>query len=126
LAAFAAPQLKIRVTVVSKKQRKTIEKMESLNDKWNPDIMKKEMEKSKEEFFKLTEQLMDVIAKFCVKALKAFEAYKGEEMNHAEINQVAFHEIEKIIEQVSDPKFSDLAVKKAETVYLEEKSNKNS
>lgn len=91
-------------------------------EKWNEDRMKKEMTENKEEFFKLTEQLMDVIAKFCVRSLKSFEAYKGEELNHAEINQVAFHEIEKIVEQISDPEFGELTVKKAELSYIEEKT----
>jgi len=97
-----------------------------MEENWNNDRMKKEMEESKEEFFKLTEQLMDVIAKVCVRSLKSFEAYKGEELNHAEINQVAFHEIEDVIKQISDPEFDELVIKKAEIIYLQEKSNKNS
>ena len=93
-----------------------------MEDNWNSNRMTKEMEKSKEEFFDLTKQLMDVTVKFCVRALKSFEAGKGEVLNKVQINQISTKEVSAIIEQLSDPQFVDLATKKAEMSYLQEKS----
>ncbi|MBN2260464.1 MAG: hypothetical protein JW702_07955 [Clostridiales bacterium] len=87
--------------------------------------MKKEMRENKEEFFILTEQMMDIMAKFCLRAFNAFEASKGVELNYAEINQIAAHEIKAIISQIADPKFSEIVVKKAEKLYQQKIGNQS-
>ena len=97
-----------------------------MEEKWDKDKIKKEMEESEKEFFDLTKQLMDVTVKFCMRALEAFEAGKGEELNRIEINQIATKEVEAVIEQISNPEFARLVAKKAEIVYLQKKSTFNS
>ena len=97
-----------------------------MEKKWDKDQIKKEIEESKKEFFDLTKQLMDVTVKFCIRALKTFEASKGAELNHIEINQIATKEVEAVIEQIRNPEFVMLAAKKAEIIYFQEKSISNS
>jgi hypothetical protein len=87
---------------------------------WDKNRIRKEIEDSKEEFFDLTKQLMDIVVKFCLRALKTFEVAKGEELNHIQINQIATKEVEAVIEQISNPEFVSLAAKKAEINYLQE------
>ena len=86
--------------------------------------MKDEMDKTKEEFLSLTIELMDAVVKFCVRALKTFEAGKGEELNLVQINEIATKEVLAVIQQISDPKFVDLAARKAEETYRQYKLNK--
>ncbi len=97
-----------------------------MEKKWDKDKIKKEMEESKKEFFDLTKQLIDVTVKFCIRALKTFEASKGEELNRIEINQIATKEVEAVIEQIRNPEFVMSAAKKAEIIYFQEKSTSNS
>ncbi|MEJ2241428.1 MAG: hypothetical protein P8Y18_04725 [Candidatus Bathyarchaeota archaeon] len=94
-----------------------------MKDDWDKEKIKDEMEKSKEEFLILTTGLMDSVVKFCVRALKTFEAGKGEELNHNQINEVATKEVYQIINQISNPEFINLAAKKAENIYLQNKTN---
>lgn len=94
-----------------------------MDNNWNNERMRKDMMSNKEEFFVLTEQMMDVMAKFCLRAFNVFEASKGVELNYAEINQIAVHEIKAIISQIADPKFCEIVVKKAEQLY-QQKFNK--
>ena len=95
-----------------------------MEDNRNRKKMKDEMEKTKEEFLSLTIELMDAVVKFCVRALKTFEAGKGEELNLVQINEIATKEVLAVILQISDQKFIDLAARKAEETYRQYKLNK--
>jgi len=86
-------------------------------EEWDPERMKELMEESKEEFFELTESLCELMVEFGVRALKIFEAGRGEPLNAVQINQVVVHELEAVCAQISDPEFIQLVVDKAEMEY---------
>ena len=92
-----------------------------MEDNWDRKKMKDEMGKTKEEFISLTIELMDAVVKFCVRALKTFEAGKGEDLNLVQINEIATHEVHSVVKQILDPKFIDLATIKAEEIYRQYK-----
>ena len=88
-------------------------------EEWDKKRMKKTMEEGKEEFIELTMRLNDLMVDFCVRALKTFEAGKGEPLNPLQVNRVTLYELGAVRKQISDPEFIDLVVKKAELKYAE-------
>ena len=89
------------------------------SEKWDKKRMEKAMEESKEELFELTKKLNDIIVDFCVRALKTFEAGRGKPLNPLQVNQVITKEVRHVLDQISDPEFIDIIVRKAEMKYVE-------
>jgi len=57
------------------------------------------MEESKEEFIGLSRRLHQVLMDFSLRALKIFEASKGEPLNPHEVAGIIVHELESVKEQ---------------------------
>lgn len=88
-------------------------------NRWNTERMKKAMEEGKEEFIELSIKLHNLLVDFGVRALKTFQAGRGEPLNRLQVNQVVVREVEQVVKQISDPEFIELVVKKAEMKYYE-------
>jgi hypothetical protein len=94
--------------------------------KWDKKELEKAMKGSEEEFLDLGKRLFFLVAEFCVRALKTFQATKNEPLNPLQINQISTKEIVAVIEQLQDPRIADLIIKKAEQDFFrlgEEKTN---
>lgn len=89
------------------------------SEKWNKEGIEKAMEEGKEEFLELSIKLNDIIVDFCVRALRTFEAGSGEPLNPVQVKQVITKEVKYVLEQISDPEFIDIIVRKAEIKYAE-------
>src|SRR4030042_5272611 len=96
--------------------------MEDEMRKWNKNKMTKEMKNAKEEFIGLEKELLHLMVKFSLRALKTFQAGKKEELNRLQINQIITHEIECVIDDLSSLKFTELLTKKAEMDFYSGKS----
>lgn len=86
---------------------------------WDKERLKKAMEEGKEEFFDLTFKLNDLIVDFCLRAVKAAEASKGESLNPVQFVQMIRHEIEAVTQQILDQRFVDIVIEKARMKYEE-------
>lgn len=75
------------------------------------------MEESKEEFFDLSKRLHQLLVDFSLRALKTFEATKGEALTPVEAKEVILHELESVKQQMSDPEFTALIIKAAKMKY---------
>jgi len=93
--------------------------LEVEDEKWDKERLKKAMEEGKEEFIELTVKLNDLIVDFCMRALKVAEASKGEPLNPVQVEQMISYEIGAVLNQVSDPQFMDLVIRKAQLKYAE-------
>jgi len=88
-------------------------------DKWDKDKMKKAMKDSKEEFIDLNKKLVNVMVDFGLRALKTFQTGKNEPLNPLQVNQIVTHEIDAVIETLSEPHFADLIIQKVERDFYE-------
>jgi hypothetical protein len=96
--------------------------MDEERRKWNKKKMDKEMKDAKEEFIGLERELLNLMVKFSLRALKTFQAGKKEELNRLQINQIVTHEIECVINDLSSLQFMKLLTKKAEMDFYKGKS----
>lgn len=87
------------------------------NRKWNKEKMARAMKESKDEFAVLQFDLLNLMVKFSLRALKTFQAGKNEDLNPLQINEIVSREIESIIGDLSTPKFVDMIIKKTETDF---------
>lgn len=83
-------------------------------DKWDREKMEKAMKDSKKEFQDLHYRLINLLVDFGLRALKTFQAGQKEPLNPLQVNQTVTHEIEAVIETLSEPKWADLIIRKAE------------
>ncbi len=86
--------------------------MEDERRKWNKYELDEAMFDSKDEFIDLEMRLHVLVVKFCLRALETFEKAKSEPLNPLQISQIAGHEIEQIVDDISKPEFIDLTIKR--------------
>lgn len=89
------------------------------SEKWDKKRMDDAMKESEEEFVELTKRLIDIMVDFCVRALKTFEAGRGEALNPLQVDQVIMNEVKHVLNQISDPNYIGIIARKAEIKYTE-------
>ena len=57
-------------------------------------------------------QLQDLMLKFSLRALKTFQKGKTEPLNHLQLKQIIEHELEQVIENISEPRFLDVLIRR--------------
>lgn len=87
--------------------------------KWDSKKLNESMKSSKEEVVDLEVRLFNLVAEFGARALKTFQAGKTEALNPLQINSIVTHEIQCVINDLSNPHVADTIIKKAEQDFFD-------